>query len=85
VTRLHRRWGVNEAEISFQISALAGLNPGPRSLMAANVTTLLQLTPKLVPPLSTYIVPMLEVLAAQLLVKENSFITLFNNYSMQFL
>jgi len=27
-TRLHHRWGANEAEISFQISALAGVwNP----------------------------------------------------------
>ena len=25
VTRLHHRWGANEAEISFQISALAGV------------------------------------------------------------
>src|SRR6218665_1729376 len=40
VTHLHQRWGANEAEISFQISALAGVRP--RSLMAANVTTRLR-------------------------------------------
>ena len=40
-------WGAHGAEISFQISALAGvLNLGPRSLMAANVTTRLRRTPK---------------------------------------